>query len=569
MNFLQKLFGKLKRNSLHAPMRSPSNATKTESNKKTNMDQSSDLESFYSQIVDFSNIKDMQKHFMQAPSSELRDRVEAELYSRYSEIRDPDVLSKLIEKYSPWYEDPICEHAAKFITSSDNLKSIASFTKNQKARNYAINNINDDGILIDVATAGYHYDASYRALQKVSKEKIQEYLLTASLPASSFLHFALMRISNQDHIADIAINSEERVVQEAAIGRLCDNNAFGKVVKGGVSKEMRKTLEKHRLRLGKLSDKSMEAFYGNSVQNFFQLEGTDPFDPTFLKKFRPELSFHFSGNDNLYFFLKDGILGYRKKVSTVDSTLTIDSTSIFFIDLDQNHLIIKKHKNFINNDNQSIDKESPSVVIYDGALDDFTNSEYYNDNVAWHDWIIVSNWIYLKTKGAIIPAKYEHRVVQAGNLDEDTGKEADKPPETTGEYYSFSVPIANVMGHIVTAEFRGRTSLDLQKKIRAHFNDSKCLLEAPKEAAFGKIIAIKKVGIEEASAIMNAPLRGSPEPNTRVDISGELLFYGKSNAVKSIQSQGKLSWPGGSESFVRSLMPSSNEGEYFLSVIID
>ncbi len=133
--------------------------------------------------------------------------------------------------------------------------------------------------------------------------------------------------------------------------------------------------------------------------------------------------------------------------------------------------------------------------------------------------------------------------------------------------YSLSVKVASVMGNSIYAEFNGYNDEIKEKRIKDNFLQTEYLEsdEIPLQFKMCNVFFHKKVDIHEAAAIMYAEQKAEPSANTRIDDSGMPVFY--PTDVKNCQTQGKISWPGGSIKITRILMPSVEEGMYHLVVI--
>ncbi len=139
-------------------------------------------------------------------------------------------------------------------------------------------------------------------------------------------------------------------------------------------------------------------------------------------------------------------------------------------------------------------------------------------------------------------------------------------PEET-QQYSLSVKVASVMGESVYAEYNGVANTMVENRILEHFCETDYLDsdEIPIQFKMCNVYFHKLVDIHEAAAIMSADQEAQPSANTRIDEKGGMICY--PTDVKNIQSQGKISWPGGSIKLTRILMPSIDDNKYHLVII--
>jgi hypothetical protein len=135
------------------------------------------------------------------------------------------------------------------------------------------------------------------------------------------------------------------------------------------------------------------------------------------------------------------------------------------------------------------------------------------------------------------------------------------------QMYSLSVKVASVMGESVYAEYNGVANTMVENRILEHFSETDYLDsdEIPIQFKMCKVFFHKLVDIHEASAIMSADQEAQPSANTRIDEKGGMICY--PTDVKNCQSEGKISWPGGSIKLTRILMPSVEDNKYHLVII--
>jgi hypothetical protein len=135
------------------------------------------------------------------------------------------------------------------------------------------------------------------------------------------------------------------------------------------------------------------------------------------------------------------------------------------------------------------------------------------------------------------------------------------------EKYSISLKIASVMGNSVYAIFKGYSNTGAENHIMEHFSKTDYLDfdEIPVQFKMCKVYYHKKIDIHEAAAIMNAEQKAEPSANTRIDSSGSIAYY--PTDVKNCQTQGQISWPGGSIKITRILLPSIEDDRYNLVII--
>ncbi|GEM_PF-1617243 len=142
-----------------------------------------------------------------------------------------------------------------------------------------------------------------------------------------------------------------------------------------------------------------------------------------------------------------------------------------------------------------------------------------------------------------------------------------QPIPEESQKYSLSVKVASVMGESIYAEYNGIVNTSIENHILEHFRETDYLDfdEIPVQFRMCNVFFHKLVDIHEAAAIMSADQEAQPSANTRIDEKGGMICY--STDVKNCQSEGKISWPGGSIKLTRILMPSIEDNKYHLVII--